>query len=123
MTDTNTAPQPAQKDEFLPAKIAHGLLILSFFTGITWFGALIYSYIARDSSPLSKGHLTHVIRTCWISLAGTFISILTSWMLGLGFLIGLVLVIWMATRSISGMVKAFNGEQVTQPGSWGFLAK
>lgn len=124
MTDPmSRIPQPAQPEGWMdPGKlnvqIVYVLYLLSFLVGITSIIGVVIAYVNRGKSGgWVDTHYTWAIRTFWISLLYSLISlILTLMVIGvLGFIATLV---WVVIRCVIGLQKASRGEPIANPQSW-----
>ncbi|WP_341211274.1 hypothetical protein [uncultured Limimaricola sp.] len=123
MTDINptTAATP-QKDAYFETKIVYGLFLGGLVFGPLALGALIYAYVARKEGQPGATHLSFVIRSCWFGIAGMVLGMFTALFL-IGFAIVGVTWIWLVVRGISGIRTAFEGRELSDSKSLGFIAK
>lgn len=121
----------ASEDRAMPA-VVYALYILGLFHGLTLIVGLIMAYVLRGGAgPMNASHYTYLIRTVWISLAAglvggavmlvsfpfTFILIGIPFM-WIGGMICLGAWLWAMIRSIVGVVRLANGQQIDRPYSF-----
>ena len=111
------AVQPAA-GELDAAKIVYILYFISVFIGITAIAGVIVAYLKRGDAPATAvSHYTFQIRTFWIALLFGVISALTL-VIGIGFLLGLAVLVWYLIRMIKGFMLALDGKPVADPETW-----
>ena len=80
--------------------------------------AVVLAYIYRkDCTGWLESHNTYQIRTFWIGLLYGFISVILMFV-GVGFLLIIVVAIWMLVRCIRGLQWASRREPVPNPQTW-----
>ena len=91
---------------------AVGLLIL--FTPVV---GVIMAYVKRDEAQGSiyASHIDYLIKTFWVSLAGTVLGTFTTLIL-IGWLILLVTAIWFIYRVVIGLIKLNEDKPVSTQG-------
>jgi uncharacterized membrane protein len=111
------AVQPAA-GELDAAKLVYILYFISVFIGITAIAGVIVAYLKRGDAPATAvSHYTFQIRTFWIALLFGVISALTL-VIGIGFLLGLAVLVWYLIRMIKGFMLALDGKPVADPETW-----
>jgi len=85
--------------------IIYILYALAWVTGITAIVAIIINYVKREDAAgsLYESHFTWQIRTFWWGLAWSVVGAITIWV-GVGFIVFLVLGIWMIYRIVKGLL-------------------
>lgn len=122
MTDSNSVP-PRQTDTWLePGKtnvqVVYFLYIAGMFIGISALVGLVIAYINRGKAGgWVETHYTWQIRTFWIGLLYSFVSVLLM-IVGIGFLLIVAVAVWVIVRCILGLQAAGRGEPVRNPESW-----
>jgi len=100
--------------------VVYILFLAAFLNGITWFIAGVMAYVGKGEAPAwQQGHYRFQIRTFWIGILFTAISIATIWIF-IGFLIGALTAIWLIVRCVKGISWLQKGEPVPDPESWLF---
>lgn len=96
--------------------IIAGLYLASFMFGITGIVGLVLGYVWRDEvrGTWEESHLTYLIRTFWIGLVLSIISIPLMFLL-IGFLILPAAMVQLAVRSIFSLVRAQRQEPMPDP--------
>ncbi len=123
MTDPNTPPAPRQTDRWLEpgptnVQVIYVLYLASFVIGITGIIGIVIAYINRGKAGgWIETHYTWAIRTFWIALLGGFVSLLLL-IVGIGFLLGLAVAIWVIVRCIVGLQAVGRREPIRDPQSW-----
>lgn len=94
------------------------LYIASFFVGLTGIIGIVVAYMNRGkAAPVLQTHYTYQIRTFWIGLLyGIICSLLM--IVGIGFLLFLVLGVWVIVRCVKGLQAASNGDGISNPETW-----
>ncbi|MBT9386278.1 hypothetical protein KM176_20580 [Pseudooceanicola sp. CBS1P-1] len=117
MTDQSLA---VERD-FMPPKIIYGLYAVGYFVGITYLAGVIFAYISKGKDEVVDTHLRFQIRTFWISLLISILSLITLF-IGIGVILYLFLLVWGLTRIISGFLLANEGKPVSGSRYLGILA-
>ena len=95
--------------------VVHALYLASFLTGITAIVGVVLAYLRKDSaSEWAYGHYVYAIRTFWIGLVASIITILLCFVL-IGFVLIPVVAVWFILRSVLPLVKATRGEPLSDP--------
>ena len=122
----NEAPRtpPAHSSDgwFDPGKnnllLIYGLYLASIVVGITAFVGLIIAYMNRGKATgWAETHYTWAIRTFWIGVLYSFVSILLS-LVVIGFVLMLLVAVWAIVRIIMGLQRASREEPMPNPESW-----
>ena len=126
MTDINQTPPPQtprQTDRWLePGKtnvqVVYFLYIAGMFIGISALIGIVIAYINRGKAGgWVETHYTWQIRTFWIGLLYSFVSVLLM-IVGIGFLLVFAVAIWVIVRCVLGLQAANRDEPVRNPESW-----
>jgi uncharacterized membrane protein len=124
MADSNQTPSQDAISRYLApggdnVKLIYVLYLASALIGITVLVGLIMAYMNRGQvvGTWSESHYTYQIRTFWIGLLYSFISVVLM-LVGIGFLLILAVVIWAIVRCIKGLQWAAVGNPVPNPESW-----
>jgi len=123
MTDPNTPAAPRQTDRWLEpgptnVQVIYVLYLASFVIGITGLIGIVIAYVNRGKAGgWIETHYTWAIRTFWIALLGGFVSLLLL-IVGIGFLLGLAVAIWVIVRCIVGLQAVGRREPIRDPQSW-----
>lgn len=99
--------------------VSYVLMGVGLFAGITSLIAVIICHLKRDDAAgtLYESHYTWLIRTFWWSLLGFVIAAVTSFV-GIGYVIWLVVWVWVLYRLIKGFL-AFNERRpMPEPQAW-----
>ncbi|WP_375549632.1 DUF4870 domain-containing protein [Oceanicaulis alexandrii] len=121
-TDTqDDAPTSArdQNGDRILAVINYALLLVGISNGLTVLIAAILAYVRKDNAdPLVQNHFQFQIRTFWYWLAMVIVGALT-WIFLIGILILLIANIWLAIRSVVGLIRLVDGRPHSDPtGFW-----
>lgn len=102
--------KPVGYEDTLIVYILYGL---SFFTGFLWFAAIIYAYVRRDDlkKTIYYSHMNYMIRTCWWTLAWSFLSFILMFIF-VGFIMFIVVYIWSIYRGIKGFIRFKDGKSM-----------
>ena len=126
MTDINQTPPPQtprQTDRWLePGKtnvqVVYFLYIAGMFIGISALIGIVIAYINRGKAGgWVETHYTWQIRTFWIGLLYSFVSVLLM-IVGIGFVLMFAVAIWVIVRCVLGLQAANRDEPVKNPESW-----
>lgn len=124
MADSNQTPSQDAIARYLApggdnVKLVYVLYLASVVIGITLLVGLIMAYMNRGQVIGSwvESHYTYQIRTFWIGLLYSVISVVLM-LVGIGFLLILAVVIWAIVRCIKGLQWAAAGNPVPNPESW-----
>jgi uncharacterized membrane protein len=100
-------------------KLVYGLYLVSVLVGVTMLIGLVMAYINRGqvAGTWAESHYTYQIRTFWIGLLYSVISVVLMLVL-IGFLLIFVVLIWVFARCIRGLQWAGNGQPVPNPKTW-----
>jgi uncharacterized membrane protein len=102
------------------AIIVWALFIASYFTAsISGIVGLIIAYVKRGElagTPF-ESHMTSAIRTFWIALIGTIISVVLMFVF-IGFLVIFLVALWLLFREIRGLIRALDGQPIADPTGW-----
>ena len=126
MTDINQTPPPQtprQTDRWLePGKtnvqVVYFLYIAGMFIGISALIGIVIAYINRGKAGgWVEMHYTWQIRTFWIGLLYSFVSVLLM-IVGIDFVLMFAVAIWVIVRCVLGLQAANRDEPVRNPESW-----
>ena len=126
MTDINQTPPPQaprQTDRWLePGKtnvqVVYFLYIAGMFIGISALIGIVIAYINRGKAGgWVESHYTWQIRTFWIGLLYSFVSVLLM-IVAIGFVLIFAVAIWVIVRCVLGLQAANRDEPVKNPESW-----
>src|SRR5882724_6510209 len=100
-------------------KLVYGLYLVSVVVGVTMLIGLVMAYINRGrvAGSWAESHYTYQIRTFWIGLLYSVISVVLM-LVVIGFLLIFVVLIWVFARCIRGLQWAGAGQPVPQPKTW-----
>jgi uncharacterized membrane protein len=114
-----TQPAPAAAaDPAGNAKVVYILYLVSIAVGVTNIVGVIMAYVYQGQAPdWVRTHYRFQIRTFWIGLLYGFISFLLCFVL-VGFLLLLLLVIWLVVRCVKGMQALDARQPYPNPASW-----
>lgn len=124
MTDFQPQPaSPRQTDRWLEpgvtnVQVIYILYLASFVLGITGLIGLVLAYINRGKAGgWIESHYTYLIRTFWIALLYSFISVILMLLL-IGFLLAFATAVWVIVRCVIGLQAVGRGEPIKNPTSW-----
>ena len=127
MTDINQTPpppqQPRQTDRWLEAgktnvQVVYFLYIAGMFIGISALVGIVIAYINRGKAGgWVETHYTWQIRTFWIGLLYSLVSVLLM-IVGIGFLLMIAVAVWVIVRCVIGLQAAGRDEPIRNPESW-----
>lgn len=118
MTDTQPPVVQPASGEFDGPKLVYILYFISVVVGITAIAGVIVAYLKRgEASAAAASHYTFQIRTFWIGLLFSFISVLTM-IIAIGWLLGFATVVWVLIRAIKGFMLAGEGKSIADPETW-----
>jgi uncharacterized membrane protein len=100
-------------------KLVYGLYLVSVLVGLTMLVGLVMAYINRSqvAGSWAESHYTYQIRTFWIGLLYSLISVVLMFVL-IGFLLIFAVLIWVFARCIRGLQWAGAGQPVPKPKTW-----
>ena len=126
MSDINQTPPPQtprQTDRWLePGKtnvqVVYFLYIAGMFIGISALVGIVIAYINRGKAGgWVETHYTWQIRTFWIGLLYSFVSVLLM-IVAIGFVLIFAVAVWVIVRCVLGLQAANRDEPVRNPESW-----
>jgi uncharacterized membrane protein len=124
MADSNQTPSEDVFSRYLSpgndnVKLIYVLYLVSVVIGITLLVGLIIAYMNRGQTTGTwvESHYTYQIRTFWIGLLYSVISVVLM-VVGVGFLLIVVVVMWAIVRCVRGLQWAATGDPVPNPESW-----
>lgn len=111
------------KDEAATTKIAYAVYILylvSFLFPVLPILAVVLAYIfENDAQGYLKSHYQYLIRSFWILLLYSIISVITIFVL-IGILLGFLCALWWIIRLVKGLKSLMNKEPIPNPKVWLF---
>ena len=115
-TATNVVNTPSSdvKNYVFIAYVTYAVGLLILFTPVV---GVIMAYVKRDEAQGSiyASHIDYLIKTFWVSLAGTVLGTFTILIL-IGWLILLVTAIWFIYRVVIGLIKLNEDKPVSTQG-------
>ena len=94
------------------------LYLVGFIIGITPLIGIVLAYMNRGkASGIYESHYTWAIRTFWIGILYSIISIILTFLV-VGVLAMIATAIWMIARCIIGLQKLGRNEPIANPQSW-----
>ena len=122
VTNQGSSPlsQPAS-DSLVTAKIIYFLYLISLVLGITAIVGVIMAYVNQDSKAgdVANNHFQYQIRTFWIGLLYGLISLVLM-LVVVGFILLLLLYVWMIIRCVKGLKAVERGEPIDNVTTWLF---
>ena len=126
MSETYTDPtptgpsgeDPADRDERLLVGLTYVLFLIGNIIGVTSIIGVVIAYVRRENAPAwLQSHYTFQIRTFWVSLIGVVVfGILT--LILIGFVGLLVVWLWLLIRSVVGLLRVIERQQIDDPRSF-----
>jgi len=99
-------------------QLIYVLYLVSFVVGITGLVGVVLAYLNRGKSEVwLETHYTWAIHTFWIGVLYAFISMLLMFV-GIGFLMMILVAIWIVVRCVIGLQAVSRGEPIKNPESW-----
>jgi len=127
MSDINQTPPPPpyqrQTDRWLePGKtnvqVVYFLYIAGMFIGISALIGIVIAYMNRGKAGgWVETHYTWQIRTFWLALLYSFVSVLLM-IVGIGFLLIVAVAVFVIVRCVLGLQAAGREEAMKNPESW-----
>ncbi|GMG85818.1 DUF4870 family protein [Biformimicrobium ophioploci] len=113
ITTKLTGPEKSARDLALLVYIIQAISLVSV---LPMFVAVIINYVKRPDvrGTLAESHFRWQIRTFWFSLLWGIVGGLTTWLLGIGFLILGINYIWVVYRVVRGWL-ALSDEKPAYP--------
>jgi uncharacterized membrane protein len=113
---------PGSKGLLEPGKanvqLIYVLYLFGFIVGITPLIGVVIAYLNRGKAGgWVESHYTWQIRTFWIGLLFSLVSLILTFVF-IGILLFVLTAVWMIVRCIVGLQKAGNEEPVANPQSW-----
>jgi uncharacterized membrane protein len=99
--------------------VIYVLYLASLIVGVTILIGLVMAYVNRSEAngTWAGSHYTYQIRTFWIGLIYSLISVVLM-LIGIGFLLIVAVWIWGLVRCIRGLQWASASQPVPNPRSW-----
>lgn len=113
-TNVVNTPSSDVKNYVFIAYVTYAVGLLILFTPVV---GVIMAYVKRDEAQGSiyASHVDYLIKTFWVSLAGTVLGTFTTLIL-IGWLILLVTAIWFIYRVVIGLIKLNEDKPVSTQG-------
>lgn len=100
------------------AQLIYILFFLGFVVGITAIVGVILAYVNRGkTNDYVETHYTWLIRTFWIGVLFSVISVVLS-IVAIGILLGIATFIWLVIRLIKGLQALGRNEPIANPLTW-----
>ncbi|WP_176083712.1 hypothetical protein [Martelella sp. HB161492] len=114
--------KPSTNGWFEPGRnnvlLVYILYLVSFALGITFLIGVVFAYINRPNARgWVESHYVWAIRTFWICLLYSFVSLLLTFVV-IGVFGFIATAIWLIARVIIGLQKASASEPIAKPTSW-----
>ncbi|MEM7405831.1 MAG: hypothetical protein AAF458_11100 [Pseudomonadota bacterium] len=97
------------------ATLVYALQAAAFFTGgLTLLVGVVINYVKRGAvaGTWVDGHFQWQIASFWWSLAGNIVGALTIFLFGLGYLVWLLVAVWLIYRIAKGWLRLVAEEQI-----------
>lgn len=126
MSNAQPTPQPNQPmptDGWLDpgpknAQLVYILYFVSLLLGITALVGVVIAYMNRGKlGGYVDSHYTWLIRTFWIGILYSLISLVLAFLL-IGFLLFIAVAVWFIIRLVKGLQSLGSGEPIPDPQSW-----
>ena len=113
-TNVVNTPSSDVKNYVFIAYVTYAVGLLILFTPVV---GVIMAYVKRDEAQgtIYASHIDYLIKTFWVSLAGTVLGTFTTLIL-IGWLILLVTAIWFIYRVVIGLIKLNEDKPVSTQG-------
>lgn len=99
-------------------QLVYALYLAGFVVGITPLIGLVIAYINRGKGGgLLDSHYTYAIRTFWIGMLYSFVSLLLTFVF-IGVIGFIATAVWSIARCVIGLQKIGRGEAIDNPQSW-----
>lgn len=99
-------------------QLVYALYLAGFVVGITPLIGLVIAYINRGKGGgLLDSHYTYAIRTFWIGMLYSFVSLLLTFVF-IGVIGFVATAVWSIARCVIGLQKIGRGEAIDNPQSW-----
>ncbi|MDO5667682.1 MAG: hypothetical protein Q4G44_07665 [Alcaligenaceae bacterium] len=100
--------------------VTYLVFVAGLFTGgLITVAGLVMAYLKRDDykHSLYESHVTYLIRTFWIGLLYSFISLILS-IIGIGLILGILTAVWYVIRLVKGFVAFYDTKPIEKPDTW-----
>lgn len=96
------------------------LNLLAPFNGLTGLVAAVLAHLKRGDAEFTQyeGHYIYQIRTFWIGLMASIISVPLIFLLGLGLVTLTLTAIWWMLRNAIGLKYLLDGNDIPDPETW-----
>ena len=113
---TTPAPPAVQTDS--TAKIVYVLYLVSLAFGVTFVVGVVIAYVNVGDAPEPlRTHYRFQIRTFWILLLYTFVSVLATFVV-VGVVMGGFVAVWYIVRCVKGLKYLGRREPYPNAGTW-----
>ncbi|QFT76651.1 hypothetical protein [Erythrobacter sp. THAF29] len=111
-----TEQAPSSGFDFNQPTIISLLYLGSFLTGVSGLVGIVLAHVwqGENKEEWAASHFTYLIRTFWIGLVASIISIVLI-LVAIGFLLIPLVTIWFGVRSVLSLVKAQKREPMPDP--------
>jgi uncharacterized membrane protein len=100
------------------ARVVYILYLVSLLLGVTGIVGVIMAYVNRGDAPdWVRSHYRFQIRTFWIGLLYTALSLLT-FIIIIGIFFGMFGFVWWVVRCAKGLKLLARGEPYENPATW-----
>lgn len=122
MSEQNPEPAVSASGWLEPGKnnvqLIYALYLVGLIVGITGLIGIVLAYINRGKSEAwIETHYTWTIRTFWIGLLFSLISLVLVFV-GIGILLAFAVAVWLIVRCIIGLQQVGRNEAIKNPQSW-----
>jgi uncharacterized membrane protein len=123
MSDSNDEARTGRSEGWLepgPNNITliYVLYLVGLVIGVSALVGIVLAYINRGKSEAwVETHYTWAIRTFWIGILYSIISAVLM-VVGIGFLLFIVVAVWLVVRCVVGLQQVHRREAIRNPESW-----
>lgn len=124
MSDMNSGPAaPRQTDRWLEpgasnTQVIYILYLAGLVIGISGIVGIVMAYVNRGKSePWVETHYTWLIRTFWIGILFSLVSVVLMFVL-IGFVLIFATAVWFIARCIIGLQALGRNEPIKNPQGW-----
>lgn len=105
----------AQQQAKTHALVAYVLMVLGLITGIFWLAGAIWAMVKKGDArgTLFEDHYANIIKTFWVGLAVTILSLILSVVL-IGYITLFAVWIWSIYRIIKGLARLTSNKPYYQ---------
>jgi uncharacterized membrane protein len=99
-------------------QLVYALYLAGFIVGITPIIGMVFAYINRGKvGGIYDSHYTYAIRTFWIGLLYSLISLVLTFVV-IGMVGFVATAVWTIVRCVVGLQKVSRGEAIADPKTW-----